>query len=93
MTISKRGLGALLLSLALSTGCSTTGSSEAAMLGVPVYSVFMGRIGTIDQRLSDEGRLHMLRTVEDAEHVRLEKRPSGDPTAQPDHRKHHRQGA
>jgi predicted glycosyltransferase len=62
----------------LVVGGGGTMNREAAMLGVPVYSVFMGKIGTIDKRLSDEGKLHMLRTVEDASRVRFEKRPRED---------------
>lgn len=58
----------------LVVGGGGTMNREAAMLGVPVYSVFMGKVGAIDKRLSDEGRLHMLRTVEDATHVRFVKR-------------------
>ena len=42
-----------------------TMNREAAALGVPVYSVFRGRIGAVDQYLSDDRRLVLLRSVED----------------------------
>ena len=33
---------------------------EAAALGVPVYSIFRGKIGAVDQYLSANGRLTLL---------------------------------
>jgi predicted glycosyltransferase len=42
-----------------------TMNREAAALGVPVYSIFRGRIGAVDQHLADTGRLQLLETVED----------------------------
>jgi len=38
---------------------------EAAALGVPVYSIFRGKIGAVDRYLSDNGRLTLLESVED----------------------------
>ena len=38
---------------------------EAAALGVPVYSIFRGKIGAVDAYLADQGRLVLLETVED----------------------------
>ena len=38
---------------------------EAAALGVPVWSMFEGRPGGVDERLIAEGRLRMLRDVRD----------------------------
>ena len=40
---------------------------EAAALGTPVFSMFEGRLGGVDERLIEEGRLRMLTTVEDVE--------------------------
>ena len=34
-----------------------TMNREAAALGVPVYSIFRGKIGAVDQYLADTGRL------------------------------------
>ncbi|HUO36175.1 MAG TPA: DUF354 domain-containing protein [Candidatus Acidoferrum sp.] len=42
-----------------------TMNREAAALGVPVYSVFRGKIGAVDQYLSRNGRLTLLESVED----------------------------
>jgi len=38
---------------------------EAAALGVPVYSIFRGRIGAVDQYLAKTGRLTLIEKVED----------------------------
>jgi predicted glycosyltransferase len=42
-----------------------TMNREAAALGIPVYSIFRGRIGAVDQFLSDTGRLILLEKKED----------------------------
>lgn len=42
-----------------------TMNREAAALGVPVYSVFRGNIGAVDQYLSEQRRLILLETTED----------------------------
>ena len=45
-----------------------TMNREAAALRVPVYSIFRGKIGAVDQYLSDNGRLVLLTSVEDVKH-------------------------
>ena len=42
-----------------------TMNREAAALGVPVYSIFRGKIGAVDRYLADSGRLTMLESVDD----------------------------
>jgi uncharacterized protein len=42
-----------------------TMNREAAALGVPVYSIFRGKIGAVDAYLAEQGRLVLLETVED----------------------------
>src|SRR5208337_2114530 len=42
-----------------------TMNREAAALGVPVYSIFRGKIGAVDRYLSQQGRLVLLESVED----------------------------
>jgi predicted glycosyltransferase len=42
-----------------------TMNREAAALGVPVYSIFRGKIGAVDHYLASEGRLVMLESVAD----------------------------
>jgi len=42
-----------------------TMNREAAALGVPVYSIFRGKIGAVDRYLADMGRLVLLESTED----------------------------
>ncbi len=64
-----------------------TMNREAAALGVPVYSIFRGKIGAVDQYLSKSGRLVLLENIEDLHAkilpVRKERpaRPQIKPTA------------
>lgn len=51
-----------------------TMNREAVALGTPVFTVFEGRLGAVDERLIAEGRLKRL---ERPEQVELQKRPSG----------------
>jgi len=44
-----------------------TMNREAAALGVPVYSIFRGKIGSVDRYLADTGRLVLLESVADVE--------------------------
>jgi len=48
---------------------------EAVALGTPVYTVFEGRLGAVDERLLADGRLLQLRS---AAGVELRKRPAGE---------------
>jgi uncharacterized protein len=49
-----------------------TMNREAAALGVPVYSIFRGKIGSVDKYLAEKGRLILIETIED---VRIRIRP------------------
>ena len=42
-----------------------TMNREAAALGVPVYSIFRGKTGAVDRYLAEQGRLTLLRSVDD----------------------------
>jgi hypothetical protein len=42
-----------------------TMNREAAALGVPVYSIFRGKIGAVDRQLQREGRLVLIESVDD----------------------------
>src|SRR4030095_9205581 len=42
-----------------------TMNREAAALGVPVYSIFRGNVGAVDQHLSEKGRLVLIESVAD----------------------------
>jgi len=56
-----------------------TMNREAAALGVPVYSIFRGRIGAVDQQLCREGRLLLLQSPEDVDQrIHLQKRHRPD---------------
>jgi predicted glycosyltransferase len=41
-----------------------TMNREAAAMGVPVYSIFRGKLGAVDRFLSEQGRLVLLENVE-----------------------------
>jgi predicted glycosyltransferase len=40
-----------------------TMNREAAALGVPVYSIFRGKLGAVDRRLAEEGRLLLIENI------------------------------
>jgi len=42
-----------------------TMNREAAAMGVPVYSIFRGKIGGVDRHLAEQGRLVLLESVDD----------------------------
>jgi len=42
-----------------------TMNREAASMGVPVYSIFRGKIGAVDRYLAEQGRLVLLTTIEE----------------------------
>ena len=48
-----------------------TMNREAAVLGTPVWSIFEGRLGAVDEMLVNEGRLRFL---SDPSEVKVEKR-------------------
>jgi len=51
-----------------------TMNREAAVLGTPVWSIFEGRLGAVDEMLTREGRLRFLR---DPAEIKLERKPAG----------------
>ncbi len=52
-----------------------TMNREAVALGTPVYTIFEGRLGAVDQQLMASGRL---RRLERPDQVELVKRPAGN---------------
>ena len=62
-----------------------TMNREAAALGVPVYSIFRGKIGAVDRYLADSGRLVLLESVEDVNHKILLRRRDRSATFQAGH--------
>jgi len=56
-----------------------TMNREAAALGVPVYSIFRGKIGAVDLHLQQEGRLILIESVEDIrKKIDLKQRPKNE---------------
>jgi predicted glycosyltransferase len=56
-----------------------TMNREAAALGVPVYSIFRGKIGAVDRYLAESGRLTLLESAEDVRaKINLERRSHTD---------------
>ncbi len=59
-----------------------TMNREAAALGVPVYSIFRGKIGAVDEYLAKQGRLILIRSTEDVrskiQPIRRSKRKEAD---------------
>jgi uncharacterized protein len=52
-----------------------TMNREAAALGIPVYSIFRGKIGAVDYQLEKDRRLVLIRTVDEVDQkIRLERR-------------------
>jgi hypothetical protein len=47
---------------------------EAAVLGTPVWSIFEGRLGAVDEKLAAEGRLRFLT---DPAQLEIRKKPPG----------------
>ena len=47
---------------------------EAAVLGTPVWSIFEGRLGAVDETLAREGRLRFL---SDPAEIKIERKPAG----------------
>ncbi|MBD0317081.1 MAG: DUF354 domain-containing protein [Thermoleophilia bacterium] len=73
VTVPERAIdGRSLVALAdLLVSAGGTMNREAAVLGTPVYSIFEGRLGAVDERLAREGRLQLLR---DPAQIRVEKK-------------------
>ena len=66
--------GAALVALAdVVVSAGGTMNREAAALGVPVWSMFEGRLGAVDERLVAEGRLKLLRDPADVVPVRRDR--------------------
>ncbi len=58
------GLNLIWLSDLVISGGGTM-NREAAALGIPVYSIFRGKIGAVDRYLASTGRMVLLESVED----------------------------
>ncbi len=57
---------------------------EAAVLGVPAYSLFQGRPDAVDRALERLGRLTLVPDEPGLDSIRLEKKPTPEPLRNPD---------
>ena len=64
-----------------------TMNREAAALGVPVYSIFRGTIGSVDRQLQKEGRLILIENPDDVKNKiilsRRERKPLEESSSNP----------
>jgi len=67
-------------------GGGGTMNREAAVLGVPVFSIFQGKLGGVDRHLIERGRLKMIKTIDDIHKIKVQKR--GKPESPPLRRNH-----
>lgn len=63
-----------------------TMNREAALLGVPVYSIFSGRRGAVDQALVRQGKLRFIRAAEDIEQIVFRKKEADPAPPRKNHR-------
>ena len=73
ITAPLKGLDLIVNSDLVISGGGTM-AREAAVLGVPAYSIFTGKIGAVDERLAREGRLIMIRKPADVSRIQFVKR-------------------
>ena len=80
VTVPERAIDAqsLIAYADLVVGAGGTMNREAVALGTPVYTIFSGRMGAVDERLIDAG---LLRPLTEVSGLRLEKR-EGEPGVQ-----------
>ena len=73
--VSERSVDALSL-MALSDAVLSGGGTmarEAAIIGTPAYSLFAGKPGAVDAALERDGKLTILRKIEEVRNLRFEK--------------------
>lgn len=58
----------------LIVGAGGTMNREAVVLGSPVYSLFMGRLGSVDKTLIDSGKLVWIKSNEDVKRIKILKK-------------------
>ena len=47
---------------------------EAVVLGSPVYSLFLGRLGSVDKHLIDTGKLILIKESQDIRKIKVAKK-------------------
>ena len=53
-----------------------TMAREAAIIGIPAYSLFAGKPGAVDAALERDGRLTILRRIEEVRDLRFQRMPT-----------------
>lgn len=64
-------------------GGGGTMNREAAVLGVPVFSIFPGKLGAVDRFLQQSGRLKVIRNEDDLKAIKLQKRQRSSQPLEP----------
>jgi len=67
----------------LVVGGGGTMNREAALLGIPTYSIFTGRRAAVDERLASEGLLRFVEQAGDVQAIPLAKRARKAPRSRP----------
>lgn len=62
----------------LIVGGGGTMNREAVVLGTPVYSIFLGLMGSIDRHLIDSGKMYWINNEEGIRLIRVAKKTAGD---------------
>ena len=58
----------------LIVGAGGTMNREAVVLGSPVYSLFMGMLGSIDKKLIELGKMHWIRDRSEIQKIKISKK-------------------
>jgi predicted glycosyltransferase len=66
----------------LVVGAGGTMNREAVVLGTPVYSLFMGLLGSVDKRLIETGKMTHIRNTSDIPKIEVRKKQPNSPTYQ-----------
>ena len=59
-------------------GGGGTMNREAARLGTPVYSLFLGKLGAVDQDLAARGKMQLIRSIQDVTQIKVKKKNPPD---------------
>ena len=83
-TILREAVNGLQLAFAADLLISGGGTMnrEAALLGVPVYSIFAGKLGSLDAQMEMEGLITFIREIEDISRIELRRRKEAANTDQ-----------
>lgn len=60
-------------------GGGGTINREAALLGIPVYSIFQGKRGKVDKWLETKGRITFINSINEVKKIQFKKKKRRDP--------------